>query len=351
VTTILTVVGARPQFVKAAPVSRELRTWAAERIVHTGQHYDPAMSKVFFDELDIPAPDVDLGVGSGSHGMQTGRMLEAVEAEILERPPDLVVVYGDTNSTLAGALAAAKLNVPVAHVEAGLRSGRKDMPEEINRIIVDHVSDLLLAPTETAVEHLAAEGIDAGVVLTGDVMVDALERVRPRLSADRVIALGVEHERYLLATVHRAETVDDPERLRTAVELLGSLELPVVVPVHPRTSAAMERESLSWPDGVAALAPVGYLDMLSLVAHAEAVLTDSGGLQKEAVLLGTRCLTLRPETEWPETLAGGWNTVVDLRIELVRDALARPHPIGRPGGFPPGAAKRVSAAIRRFLGR
>lgn len=346
---ILTVVGARPQFIKAAPVSRALRRIADEYLVHTGQHYDQQMSAVFFAELDIPRPDVDLEVGSGSHGAQTGRMLERVEEVLLEQRPDLVLVYGDTNSTLAGALAAAKLDLPVAHVEAGLRSFRRDMPEEVNRVLTDHLSRVLFCPTETAVGHLRREGIEEGVALVGDVMVDALESVRPRLGPAAAERLGVASP-YLVVTLHRAETVDHPHRLRAALDLLAALPHPVVFPVHPRTAAAMRRAGYRWPERVVAVSPLGYLDMLSLVAGAEAVLTDSGGLQKETVLLGVRCLTLRKETEWPETLAGGWNTLVGLDTGRALTALAAPPPQGRVEAFGDGhAAERIAAAVSAFL--
>lgn len=343
---VVTVVGARPQFVKAAPVGRELRRVAEEFLLHTGQHYDQEMSQAFFGELGIPEPDLDLGVGSGSHGRQTARMLEGIEGVLAEQAPDWVVVYGDTNSTLAGVLAAAKAGIPVAHVEAGLRSFRRDMPEEINRVVADHLARLLLCPTETAVGNLAREGITEGVELVGDVMADALEGIRPCLSPERAARWGGEPP-YLVATVHRAENVDDPERLRTVLEVLGSCPLPVVLPVHPRTREAVDRLGWSWPANVRAVPPVGYADMLSLAAHAEAVLTDSGGLQKEAVALGTRCLTLREETEWPETLEGGWNTVVGLDPDRVKEALASPAPEGAPGWFRPGAARAVVEALGR----
>ncbi len=344
-TKVLTVVGARPQFIKAAPVSRLLRQRASEYLVHTGQHYDPEMSAVFFDELGIPQPDVNLDVGSGRHGAQTGAMLSGIEKEIIGQSPDWVLVYGDTNSTLAGALAAAKLQVPVAHVEAGLRSGRRDMPEEINRILTDHAADLLLAPTDTAMTHLANEGLQDRASLVGDVMVDALRNVRQRLDGQVGVSFGVDGP-FLAATLHRAETVDDRSRLEAALRLLAGLELPVILPVHPRTSSAMQRHRLVWPDNVIAIEPVGYRTMMSLVAAADAVLTDSGGLQKEAVLLGTRCVTLRPETEWPETLVDGWNTCVDLDLEAAKVALQSPLASDVIRAFGDGdAAGRVVGAL------
>jgi UDP-N-acetylglucosamine 2-epimerase len=343
--TLLTIVGARPQFIKLAPVSRALRqSGIREIIVHTGQHYDHGMSAIFFDELGIPEPDFNLGVGSGNHGHQTGEMLKKIEDVLLAEKPEWVVVYGDTNSTLAGALAASKLHVPVAHVEAGLRSFNRRMPEEINRVLTDHVSTLLFCPTETAVRNLAAEGITQGVHLVGDVMLDALldstERARERSTIfDR---LGLVEKKYLLATVHRAENTDDPARLRgimTALTQLADRE-PVVFPVHPRTRKALEklgfdttppspREMASSPIspgpstvhrppssvlrpptseiGLFFIAPLGYLDLVRLSASARVILTDSGGLQKEACWLGVPCVTLRDETEWVETVEKGWN--------------------------------------------
>jgi UDP-N-acetylglucosamine 2-epimerase len=329
-------------------VSRAVRRVADEYLIHTGQHYDDRMSQSFFDDLEIPLPDVNLGVGSGSHGAQTGRMLELIETVLVEQRPELVIVYGDTNSTLAGALAASKLHIPVAHVEAGLRSYRLDMPEEINRVLTDHVSELLFCPTESAAACLAKEGITAGVEVVGDVMVDALESVRKRL-APLAGSFGVEGP-YLVATLHRAETVDHPERLAAALRLLGVMPHRVILPVHPRTRGAVERFGLAWPDTVVPVEPVGYIQMLSLVAYAEATLTDSGGLQKESVLLGTRCITLRDETEWPETLAGGWNTVVGLEADAALDALNAAPPKGRADLFGDGrAAERIARSIARFL--
>lgn len=337
---VLTVVGARPQFVKAAAVSGPLRHVATEVLVHTGQHYDDGMSKVFFEELGIPEPDVHLEVGSASHGAQTGRMLESLERVILERRPDVVMVYGDTNSTLAGALAAAKLHVPVAHVEAGLRSDRRDMPEEVNRVLTDHVSDWLFCPTSNAVDRLALEGITNGVHLVGDVMADSVEMIRHRLSPGRVHALGLQ-EPYIAATVHRAENTDHRPTLSAILDLLAKLRMTVAIPLHPRTAAAMARHELQWPANVTVLEPLGYVDMLSLVANAEVLVTDSGGLQKESAMVGTRCITLRDETEWPETVASGWNTVVGTDALLARSVLDNPVPAGPPAGFGPGAAARI----------
>jgi UDP-GlcNAc3NAcA epimerase len=321
---VVSIVGARPQFIKAAPVSRELRWQHTEVLVHTGQHYDDAMSAVFLRELEIPEPDHNLGVGSGSHGWQTGQMLARVEEVLLAERPDGVLVYGDTNSTLAGALAAVKLHIPVAHVEAGLRSFNREMPEEHNRVLTDHCADLLFCPTQTAVYNLAKEGITRGVHLVGDVMYDAvlqfgaLARERSTILND----LGLSRKRYLLATVHRPYNTDDPERLRSILEAFIEIAEPIVFPVHPRTRRCMAEFGLnnltaSQCSNVQLVEPVGYLDMLMLEQHARLILTDSGGVQKEAYFFAVPCVTLRPETEWVETVDTGWNVVVDADRERI----------------------------------
>jgi len=328
---ILSIVGARPQFVKAAVVSREIRRrgWR-EILVHTGQHYDEKMSGVFFDELEIPRPDYSLGIGSGSHGAQTGRMLAAVERVLLDVQPDWVVVFGDTNSTLAGALAATKLQLPVAHVEAGLRSFNRRMPEEINRVVVDHMSNLLLAPTATAVGNLRHEGIDASKIhLVGDVMCDATLYYRS-LAAERSDVLDrmqLAPKSFVLATIHRAENTDAPQRLQAIMSGLAAVaqSRPVVFPVHPRTRSALEKYGL-WQaacERLHVVEPVGYLDMTMLEANAHRIVTDSGGVQKEAFFCRTPCITLRDETEWVELVAAGWNqlispTAVALSSQLVQ---------------------------------
>jgi UDP-GlcNAc3NAcA epimerase len=315
---ILSIVGARPQFVKAAVVSREIRRrgWR-EILVHTGQHYDERMSGVFFDELEIPRPDYSLGIGSGSHGEQTGRMLAAVERVLIDARPDWIVVFGDTNSTLAGALAATKLHLPVAHIEAGLRSFNRRMPEEVNRVLVDHMSDLLLAPTATAVDHLRREGIDGSKIqLVGDVMCDATMHYR-NVAAERsdvLDRLQLAPKSFVLATVHRAENTDAPERLRAIMSGLAAVadSHPVVFPVHPRTRSALEKYDL-WQSACECLRvvePVGYLDMTMLEANAHRIVTDSGGVQKEAFFCRTPCITLRDETEWVELVAAGWNQLI-----------------------------------------
>jgi len=309
---LVTVVGARPQFVKAAAVSRVLRRHHDEILVHTGQHYDANMSAVFFAELDIPAPDINLEVGSGRHGAQTGQMLVGLEEILLDSAPDWVLVYGDTNSTLAGALAAAKLHIPVAHVEAGLRSFNKAMPEELNRILTDHVAGLLFCPSQTAVDNLANEGIARGVHLVGDVMADALNFAADRAAERSKILeqLDLTAGRYLLTTVHRAENSDDAGRLENIVAAFNAIEEPVVFPVHPRTQKALEKINFRPAANVRLIEPVGYLDMVRLAQSARLILTDSGGLQKEAYWLDVPCLTLRNETEWVETVQMGWNILV-----------------------------------------
>ncbi len=313
-TVIITVIGARPQFVKAAAVSRALARHGKFRevIVHTGQHYDPMMSDVFFEELEIPQPAHSLAVNGGGHGQMTGRMMVALEAVTMAEKPDAMLVYGDTNSTLAGALVASKLNIPIAHVEAGLRSFNRRMPEEINRVVADHLSSLLLCPTKTAVENLRAEGITRGVQCVGDVMFDAtlfaMEKSRNRslVLSDNDLTPGS----YDVATIHRAESTDDPSRLSQIVGWLKdrAQQRKIVLPIHPRTRIAIARNGLSL-DGILVIDPLGYLDMARLLADCVEVYTDSGGLQKEAYFHRKLCTTLRDETEWVETVESGWNTL------------------------------------------
>ena len=343
--TILTVVGARPQFVKAAVVSGPMRKRHREILVHTGQHYDEAMSERFFRELDIPKPDYELGVGSGTHGAQTAQMLVGIEQVILRERPDRMLIYGDTNSTLAGALAATKLHLPVAHVEAGLRSFNRGMPEEINRVLADQVSDLLFCPSDVAARNLAHEGITRGVHVVGDVMAEALRRVTAGADdGTEVLARhGLSSRRYLLATVHRAENTDNAERLEAIMRALSAVGEIVVLPAHPRLRASLKRHGLTTDGAVRVIDPVGYFEMIALERHARAVLTDSGGVQKEAYWLGVPCITLRDETEWVETIDAGWNVLAganrDRIIEAVRDA----HPPAqRPALYGDGrAAARI----------
>jgi UDP-GlcNAc3NAcA epimerase len=323
---IVTVMGARPQFIKAAAVSREIAKHPEikEIIVHTGQHYDDNMSQVFFEELAIPVPDYNLGIGSGPHGAQTGAMLEKIETVLLSEKPDWILVYGDTNSTLAGALAAAKLHIPVAHVEAGLRSFNKRMPEEINRILTDHVSSILFCPTHAAYENLRKEGVANGVYHVGDVMYDAALIFAE--SAERkstiLLDLGLKHKEYLLTTVHRAENTDDPVRLQNIITSFCELgrSQTIIFPVHPRTRGKMAGLSVS-SVGIRLLDPVSFLDMVHLEKHARCILTDSGGVQKEAYFHGVPCITLRDETEWVETVRYGWNQISGTSPERVIQAV------------------------------
>ncbi len=348
---IISIVGARPQFIKAAAVSRVLRQKHMEILVHTGQHYDDNMSAVFFDEMAIPEPAYNLGIGSGSHGAQTGAMLARLEEVLLVEQPDWVLVYGDTNSTLAGALAAAKLHLKVAHVEAGLRSFNRAMPEEINRVLADHVSDLLFCPSQTAVDNLRAEGVARGVKLVGDVMADTLafaaERAKARSSI--LARLQLKEKHYLLATVHRAENTDDTARLQGILAAFAEIEEPIIFPLHPRTRKVLEQ--LSNPHAairtLKVIDPVGYLDMIRLTGAARMVLTDSGGLQKEAYWLGVPCVTLRNETEWVETVQAGWNVLAGATsagiLGAVRQfALPEAHPPLYGGGQ---AAAQIEAAL------
>jgi len=331
---VVSIVGARPQFIKLAPVLRAIQRYNRENpgqpiqevLVHTGQHYDYEMSQVFFEELSLKAPDYHLGVGSGTHGYQTGEMLRRIEEVLLREKPDWVMVYGDTNSTLAGALAAAKLHIPVAHVEAGLRSFNRRMPEEINRVLTDHMSTLLFCPTERAVENLRREGITEGVHLVGDVMYDAALQYTELAERKSCVleTLGLEQKEYALATVHRAENTDAHERLSgilRGLERIAGEGLPVVFPLHPRTAKKLRRLGVAL-NGVRVLEPVSYLDMLVLEKNARVILTDSGGVQKEAFFFRVPCVTLREETEWVETVEAGWNTLVGCDPKrIVQEAL------------------------------
>ncbi|MFC7236116.1 non-hydrolyzing UDP-N-acetylglucosamine 2-epimerase [Halosegnis marinus] len=344
---VLSVVGTRPHFVKAAPVSRALDGACEHVLVHTGQHYDDALSERFFRELDIPRPDHDLRVGSADHGPQTAMMLSSLSAVLRAESPDVVLVYGDTNSTLAGALATAKLPPTLAHVEAGVRCFNRDIPEEVNRVLTDHASDLLFAPTETAVDNLAAEGVTAGVTNTGDVLYDALLWARDRLDAGVLDEFGVVPGEYVLSTVHRAHNTDDPERLGAILRAFGSLALPVVLPAHPRTREAVAAHGLDVPANVKLVEPVSYLDFLALLDGAARVATDSGGVRKEAFYLDTPCVTLREETVWPETVAAGWNELVGTDEGAIVRALTREWDLGeKPAPYGEGDA---ALAIREAI--
>jgi UDP-GlcNAc3NAcA epimerase len=345
--SLLTVVGARPQFVKAAAISRALRAVPeiSEQIVHTGQHYDANMSDIFFDELEIPPPALHLGVGGGGHGQMTGRMLESLEKAILDTKPDGVLVYGDTNSTLAGALAAAKLDIPVIHVEAGLRSFNRRMPEEINRVMADHISTLLVCPTATAVENLAKEGITKGVVMTGDVMADAtlfaIEKVKENNSI--VADLGLVPNNFVLCTLHRAENTDDPARFEAVLDYVVRFagDRTIVLPAHPRIQSRMASRAHEFKT-LKLIDPVGYFDMNALLSACEEVATDSGGLQKEAYFHRKPCVTLRDETEWVETIQAGWN-----RLWTSQD-YATPRRDIPDYGNGDAAEKTVAAIVKAF---
>ena len=343
---VLTVVGNRPQFVKAAAVSRPLRAAHEEVLVHTGQHHDDELSAVFFEELGIPRPERELAVHGGTNTSQTARMLAALEPLVAEVAPDLVLVYGDTNSTLAGGLVAAQAGVPVAHVEAGMRSFDRRMPEELNRVLVDHLSSLLLCPTPAAVEHLRAERVAGEVQLVGDVMVDVALAVQPRARA-QPLPSSFPRE-FVLATAHRAGNVDDPERLRRLVDLLLAVPGTVILPLHPRTRARLAEAGLldAVEDRIFVLPPLGPLDFTALLLRASAVLTDSGGVQKEAYLAGVPCVTLRDTTEWGETVDAGWNVLVDLDAGAALRALERTPPAERPELYGDGrAGERVVEAL------
>ena len=350
---VVTVVGNRPQFIKAAAVSHRLREVADEVLVHTGQHYDEELSAVFFGELGIPRPEHQLELGGGTNTAQTARMLEALEALLARERPDLVLVYGDTNSTLAGALAGAQGGFPVAHVEAGMRSFDRAMPEELNRVLTDHAAALLLCSSAAAADNLRAERVVGRVEVVGDVMVDIALLLGPRASAHTEVpaAHGVEPGRFLLVTAHRAGNVDDPVRLERLVALLEALPDPAVLPLHPRTAARLEatglRGRLDAAPGLRIAPPLGYLEFTALLHHARAVMTDSGGVQKEAYLAATPCITLRSTTEWTETVDAGWNVLVDLDVQAALAALGRRPPDERPPLYGDGrAGERVVAALR-----
>jgi len=352
----MTIVGARPQFVKAAMVSRALakRSGLEEIIVHTGQHFDSNMSDVFFDELEIPTPRYNLGIGGGSHGENTGRALEAVEKVIRDEAPALVMVYGDTDSTLAGALAAAKLCIPVAHVEAGLRSFNRRMPEEVNRVVTDHVSTVLFVPSQTAVRNLAREGIDdAKVHFVGDVMFDAVRMFSEVASRrSRILdKLTLKSKDYVLVTVHRKENTDDHVRLKSIVDGLNQCESPVVLPLHPRTQKRLTEVGLRLSPGIRVIEPVGYLDMQWLEHNARMIATDSGGVQKEAYFHGVPCLTLRNETEWVELIESGFNRLVGADAAKIAAGLREGAPPEAPSNiFGEGeAAEAIADVLARVV--
>lgn len=379
---VITIVGARPQFIKTAPVSTALRSRnITEVLIHTGQHYDLEMSDIFFAELNLPMPDYQLGIGSGSHGMQTGRMLEAIEDILLKENPDWVLVYGDTNSTLAGALAAAKLRIPVAHIEAGLRSYNPDMPEEINRRLTDHMSKLLLCPTKRAINNLAQEGfaniVNKGelidlestlqlgnrsheplIINIGDVMYDVLNKTIQIIKKNNppiLDGLAIKKGEYILTTIHRAENTDYKEQLENIIKALSCLEDRIIWPLHPRTKNRLEEfdliKNISRGVNIKVINPIGYKDMIYLIKNAKFILTDSGGVQKEAHMLGIPCLTCRAETEWVETLESGWNQIIGLGASQLKKVLPLVIPKNKyhqiyGDGF---AAERIAKVLKEYL--
>lgn len=351
----MSVVGARPQFVKLAPIAKAITSAGHEHvIVHTGQHYDPMLSDVFFRDLEIPAPNAHLGVGSGSHGVQTGAMLAQMDGVLEEFWPDVVLVYGDTNSTLAAAVSAVKLHFPVAHLEAGLRSFNRAMPEEHNRVLTDHAADLCLAPTQVAMEHLAAEGLADNAVLVGDVMTDVLYQVRDAVAASPTSPVAFADESpdgYYLATIHRAENTDDPARLRQIVDALAAADRPVVLLAHPRVRAKAAEHGIDLDTGsLRSRDPLAYPDLVAAADASAGIVTDSGGLQKEAFLLRVPCTTVRRETEWVETVQLGWNVLANTAEEITA-ALTRPRPAdtdAEPYGDGHAAARAVEAIVAAF---
>lgn len=346
--SVIVIAGARPQFIKAAPVVAALgQAGMAVRLIHTGQHYDSGMSAVFFEELEIPQPQWNLGCGGGTHGAMTGAMLTGIEAILMEQKPGMTVVFGDTNSTLAGALAAAKLHIPVAHVEAGLRSGNRRMPEELNRICTDHLSDLLFCSSESGRAQLASEGITRGVHVCGDVMADVFHA-----AGRKAVAVPAVTGPFAVLTLHRAENTDSPENLSAILAAIARSGMRVLFPVHPRTEKLMADSGVALPPNLECREPCGYLEMAALLGACSFVMTDSGGLQKEAYWAGKPCLTLRTETEWDELAATGWNVVTGAdSASILRHMQDPPHGIlPRPELYGDGrAAGRVAAVIREFL--
>lgn len=327
---IASIVGVRPQFVKASVVSRELRKKHEEILIHTGQHYDYEMNQVFFEELGIAEPNYYMGVGSGSHGFQTGEMLKKIEEILVNEMPDLVLTYGDTNSTLAGALAASKMHIKTAHVESGLRSFDKSMPEEINRILTDHCSDILFCPTQNAVDNLKREGITENVFLTGDVMVDSLlyNKEIAENKSQILKNLNLNSKEYLVATIHRASNTDNKENLKNIVDAFSELDETIVFPLHPRTEKLLQKYELydQLKASVSLIEPLGFLDFIKLMNHAKMILTDSGGAQKEAYILEVPCVTLRENTEWVETIEDGCNVLVGSNKERIITMVKEPKP-------------------------
>lgn len=341
----MTIVGARPQFVKLGPLSRVIRQNHEEVIVHTGQHYDHSMSDTFFDQLDIPKPDVNLSIGSANHGAQTGQMLARIEEQILVYKPDVIICFGDTNSTLAACLAASKLQVPSIHIEAGLRSFNRTMPEEINRVVADHTADLLLAPTKTAVSHLEREGLGKITRLTGDIMVDSVEYVQAKMRD-----IPPKYQDYIILTLHRPYNVDNTDNLILIFEKLGHLPSLIIFPVHPRTRLKINESGISIPDNITIIEPQGYIEFQHLLKYCTRVITDSGGLQKEAYLAGKPCVTLRSETEWVETIEVGWNYLADIKDPMFINNILSFEPLSvRPNLYGKNVALTMLTEIENYL--
>jgi len=341
---VVSIVGARPQFIKLGPLSRVLRESFEEIIIHTGQHYDHEMSDLFFDQLEIHKPDINLGVGSGLQGGQTGKMLEEIEKNLIEIKPRLVITFGDTNSTLAACLSASKLQVPTLHIEAGLRSFNKTMPEEINRVVADHTSDLLFAPTKEAVGNLESEGLREKTILTGDIMVDSIQFVQSKIESED------DGDSYVLLTMHRPYNVDNPENLKKLFISLEELSIPIIFPVHPRTRNILTSNNTRIPNNIELIEPQGYIEFQKLLRNCNKVITDSGGLQKEAFITGKPCITLRPETEWVETVEAGWNLLADLKDPDLVDKITSFNPEGdRPALYGKNVAEVMVQEIKKFI--
>jgi UDP-N-acetylglucosamine 2-epimerase len=355
---IISIIGARPQFIKYSALTKEIRKSHKDILIHTGQHYDYNMNKVFFDEMGIPEPDYNLGIGSGTHGHQTGKMLTQIEDILTHEHPDLVMVYGDTNSTLAGALAAVKMHIKIAHVEAGLRSFDKSMPEEINRILTDHCSDLLFCPTQTAVNNLKQEGLSTGVYLTGDVMVDALNNNKDIAEHSTILdSLKLTAKHYIVVTIHRASNTDNEENLKTISQCLIELSkhgTTIVFPLHPRTAKLLKNYGLydEIKRRIKIIDPLGYFDFLKLMRYAEKILTDSGGIQKESYILKVPCITLRENTEWIETIEDGWNVLAGTNAnKIVRMAREFDTPQNYSALFGTGACSKITDIIQNIADR
>jgi UDP-GlcNAc3NAcA epimerase len=349
---IITVIGARPQFIKAAAVSNIIRREHEEILIHTGQHYDENMSKVFFEELNIPSPDYNLGVGSSGHGTQTGEMLIALEKIYIKEKPDLILVYGDTNSTLAGALCGSKLLIPVAHIEAGLRSFNMSMPEEQNRILTDHISKLLFVPTDAAKKNLKNEGIVNGVYNVGDVMYDAVLNFTSiaKKKSHIIDSLNINDNEFVLTTIHRAENTNDINRLKNIIDALNESGIKIILPLHPRTKKYLESYDLILNENIKVIEPIGYLDMINLEMHAQKIVTDSGGVQKEAFFMHKPCITMRDETEWVETVENGWNVIVGTNKDKILNAIINFKPSNvQKNIFGDGdASKKITNIITKF---